>query len=327
MTNNPFRLRDSIKNETIFLITFFVFILPLFSAYVEGTPRQNESVKFTTIATNTEKQSENSCSSKFGIRDPVLAFDRSNIPIVDYGYVGQVYVGPERNPVTIAHQVFSDYSSYKKNHTDLGAKQSLINNANWLVNNVAHASNYSIFEYRFPWPPYCLKPPWHSAMAQAQSIQALVKAKEVTQDQKYIESAKMLLKSFFVEVRDGGVTYKTPNDGWWYEEYASSNGGKQSRVLNGMTFALLGIYEYYNYTHDTDAKFLFDKGVMELKKDLHLYSYLNGYTYYDRLGNLSPPMYHKAVVDTLSSLYKITKDQTFMMYLHKWQNYKIPSPT
>jgi hypothetical protein len=310
------------RGTTIFTICSFIILV--FFAVIDS-PKTADSAPMNNNI-NVGKDSKNTCSAKFGIRDPVFAFDKSNIPIVDYGYVGKVYVGPERNPVTIAHQVFNDYSTYKKNQTDLEAKQSVINNANWLVDNVAHASNYSIYEYRFPWPPYCLQPPWHSAMAQSQAIQALIKAKEITQNQKYVDSARMLLKSFFVEVKDGGVTYKTPNDGWWYEEYASSNGGKESRVLNGMIFALLGIYEYYNYTHDDDAKYLFDKGVVALKKQLPSYNYRDGYTYYDILGNVSPPLYHKAVVDSLTPLYKITKDPIFKVYLHKWENYKIPPP-
>ena len=54
-------------------------------------------------------------------------------------------------------------------------------------------------------------------MAQAQAIQVLIRAYELTHELKYLNSAKKLLSSFFVEVEDGGVTYKTPNEGWWFE--------------------------------------------------------------------------------------------------------------
>ncbi len=67
----------------------------------------------------------------------------------------------------------------------------------------------------------------------------------------------MLLNSFFIEVKKSsivGVTYKAPFNGW-YEEYAGK-GGKESRVLNGMRYPLLGIYDYYNYTHGSEAKYL-----------------------------------------------------------------------
>jgi hypothetical protein len=74
-----------------------------------------------------------------------------------------------------------------------------------------------------------------------------------------LDFANRFLNSFFVEVENGGVTYKTKN-GYWYEEYACK-GGKESRVLNGMMFALLGIHEYLKYTNDAKARFLFNKGV------------------------------------------------------------------
>ena len=41
-----------------------------------------------------------------------------------------------------------------------------------------------------------------------------------------------------------------------------------SRVLNGMLFIVLGIYDYFEYTNDPDAKLLFNKGVNNIKRDI-----------------------------------------------------------
>ena len=98
-----------------------------------------------------------------------------------------------------------------------------------------------------------LKPLWHSGMTQADAIQALINAHEVTGDKKYLDSAKMLLNSFFVELKDGGVTYKTPTDGQWYEGYTGI-GGKEPRTINGMIIAILRIHKYYEqYISDANA--------------------------------------------------------------------------
>ena len=35
-----------------------------------------------------------------------------------------------------------------------------------------------------------------------------------------------------------------------------------------MLFTVLGIYDYYKYTNDNDAKLLFDKGVNSIKKEI-----------------------------------------------------------
>jgi hypothetical protein len=118
------------------------------------------------------------------------------------------------------------------------------------------------------------------------------------------------MNSFFAEVKDGGVTYKDlsltslhKNDytnfshsrmkenaseveggaGWWYELFAGNNNDAVvSRVLNGHMFTLLSIYKYYNYTHDEDAKHIFDQGIIALKDNLPLYDN-ESFSHYDIL--------------------------------------------
>lgn len=244
--------------------------------------------------------------------DPI-ELDDNGIPYVDLGEIGR-----QRNPITISQKIFHYYQDYKAG--DETARQFLINNADWLVDNAVTYGNYSILEYDFPWPVYDMTPKWRSGMAQGLAIQALINAHEITGDRKYIDSAKMLLNSFFVEVKDGGVTYKT-TAGWWYEEYADV-GGKEPRVLNGMMYTLLGIHEYYQYTGNNNAKHLFDQGIVALKNDLSLYDN-NGYSYYDILG--APAWeYHNVHIELSDQLYNITKEKTFKQYHDKWENFKEP---
>lgn len=125
-----------------------------------------------------------------------------------------------------------------------------------------------------------------------------------------------------MEVSKGGVTYKDSEDNWWYEEYADI-GGKETRVLNGMLFALIGIYEYYQTTHDRLAKELFDKGFTSVKK--HLQDFDAGWwTYYDSLNLLANRKYHAIHVELLKQLYEITADREVLNYYKKWKKYKVP---
>src|ERR687898_504722 len=56
--------------------------------------------------------------------------DSSGVPIIDYGYVSDIYVGPQRNPVNIAHKALSTYDKY--NHTQSDRHLELfLNNTNW----------------------------------------------------------------------------------------------------------------------------------------------------------------------------------------------------
>jgi hypothetical protein len=248
-----------------------------------------------------------------------IVLDNSSVTSVNYG----TSVGLQRNPVRIEFTAH-DYYNYYKKYGDEKSKRVFLNNVNWLVDNAVSHGNYSILEYHFPYPvpyppSYTMKPPWYSGMAQGQALPVLVKAYQITGEKKYLDSAKMLLNSFFVEVKDGGVTYKTSNDGWWYEEYPII--GAKPRVLNGMIWAVLGIYDYYNYTYDSEAKYLFDQGVLALKKNLPYYDN-NGNSYYDLLTHNSAPYYHKLHIKLLGLLYNITKEDIFKMYHDKWQNFQ-----
>lgn len=128
-----------------------------------------------------------------------------------------------------------------------------------------------------------------------------------------------MLNSFFIETKNGGVTYKDSEERWWYEEYASTKGTKP-RVLNGMVFALLGIYEFYINNKDEDAKLLFQRGMNALKNDLPTYDCGNGYSYYDVLKRPSRK-YHKIHIDQMKQLFEITGEEMFKKYYDVWKSF------
>jgi heparosan-N-sulfate-glucuronate 5-epimerase len=257
-------------------------------------------------------------SSDDSKQESQILLDRFGVALVKYGYIGENYIGLQRNPTTISTTATDYYSKYKSNGNET-AREIFLNNTNWLVDNAVPHGSYSILEYDFPWH-YELKPPWRSAMAQALAMQALIRAHEETGYEKYLESAKMLLNSFFVEVEDGGVTYKTSNDGWWYEEYAADT-STEPRVLNGMMFTLLGLYDYIEYTNESSAKYLFDQGVIALRNNLPSYDNSKySYSYYDVHKTTNPLSYHIIQVELLGKLYNITKEEILKVYHDRWMN-------
>jgi heparosan-N-sulfate-glucuronate 5-epimerase len=90
-----------------------------------------------------------------------------------------------------------------------------------------------------------------------------------------------------------------------------------------MLFALIGVYEYYEYTDDTDAKLIFDKGVNSVKENLAKYDGGNGHSYYDIFHN-PPDKYHLIHVDLLNRLYDITHEEIFKEYSEKWTAHQFP---
>jgi heparosan-N-sulfate-glucuronate 5-epimerase len=227
------------------------------------------------------------------------------------------------DPLTVSNIALDNYSNYKITGNQY-SKEVFLNNANWLVDNAVSYGNYSLLEYNFPWPQYNLTAPWYSAMAQGRALQVLIRAHEITGDDRYLDTAKKLLNAFYTEVKNGGITYKTAKDGWWYEEYAGI-GGKQPRVLNGMIYSLLGLNDYFQHTHDLSAKYLFDQGITALKVDLPKYQEPGNFSKYSLVGPANSLGYHKLHIKILRMLFDITNDEVLRAYYLKWTNYILPS--
>jgi heparosan-N-sulfate-glucuronate 5-epimerase len=248
-----------------------------------------------------------------------IYIDTNGVPYVNYNERGTKHngIGVQRNPVTIIHTAMDYYNE--------GDTKFFINNANWLVDNAIPKNGFSTFEYTYDWPVYNLKQPWRSAMANGEALVPLVKAHAMTGNITYLDTAKELLNSFFVEVKDGGITYKDSENSWWYEEYVADNiDAEQSRVLNGMLFALIGVQEYYEYTNDIDAKLIFDRGIDSVKENLDKYDNGEGHSYYDIYHN-PPDKYHLIHVDLLNRLYDITHEEIFREYSEKWNGFLRPT--
>jgi hypothetical protein len=249
------------------------------------------------------------------------SYTADGIPVFDYGKHGK-----QINPLFVAVEVLHHSRQNTKNDTAV-----VLHNADWLMNHAyRNGSNYFMV-YNFPPPAYKIKPPWVSAMTQANVAAAMAEAFRISHNNKYLEFAKGILNTLYIDVKSGGVTYKSDNDGWWYEEYASKNDTIHPRVLNGFMDALIHIYMYYQNTKNPSAKFLFDKGIDSLVTDLHEYDVnkpgYQGYSYYDSLGGLPGEFYHRYHVELLSTLLNLTNNnEELKIYHDKWDSYHGPFP-
>lgn len=233
-----------------------------------------------------------------------IELDERGIPITIYPELG-----PQRNPVNIAQ--------YGLVYWDEGKKEQFLNIANWLVENVSYRDGFAVWEYKFPWKSYNMIPPWVSGMAQGLGVEVLGRAYHLTGKDLYLEVAKKALKALQVPIEKGGVRIDIGN-GWWYEEYADLE-GKNPRVLNGMIYALEGVYNFWSITGYEQAKMIFDKGVIALKASLPSYDAL-GWTYYDALGNIASKNYHHIHIRQMKWLYKVTGDPVYAHYAADWEN-------
>ena len=254
-----------------------------------------------------------------------LVFDKNDVPHYNYSYTGHYSIGLQGSPHAVSQHALKLYDEYTKTSNE-SAKTYFFNNVNWLVNTnmLKNNGSFSSYEFSFPWKigNHTVEAPWRNGMSNGEVLSPLIKAYKLTGNKTYLDTAKSLLNSFYIDVKDGGVTYKTPNSGWWYEEYASRNATKEPRVLNGMIHSLLGIDQYFRDTNDTSAKFLFDQGILALKNDLPKYDN-NGTSFYDRLGWPANSFYKSLHVVQLKQLYELTHEPIFKTYSDKWKIYNM----
>ena len=90
------------------------------------------------------------------------------------------------------------------------------------------------------------------------------------------------MKSFQIEVKNGGVTYTDENKNIWIEEYIMKN--EPTHILNGFIWALWGIYDYWLLSSDKNIKILFDKYCDTLSNNIDRYDI--GYWSLYELSNL-----------------------------------------
>jgi len=231
-------------------------------------------------------------------------------------------LGEQYNPVVISLYALSQYSKFVAT-TETQYKGAFLNQANWLVHNLDENEEFGVWNYNFDWNIYECKAPWVSAMAQGLGISVLLRAWKVTSNERYLEVARKALASFEVPISEGGVVYIDGKGDTWYEEYPCP---KRTQVLNGFIFALIGVYEFYEYTKSVKARYIFDKGVQTLKnrlKDFNLNLVLFKWSRYDnKYGIYSGKMYHDVHIKQMEKLYEITGEQIFDHYRGKWGTYK-----
>ena len=250
----------------------------------------------------------------------LLVPDDKGVMMFDYhGVQRKVY-----NPLSVGIGGMEYYSEYK-NHGDKQSKQYFINTADWLVSNATDKGKYSVWEYNFPWSFYgWISPPYSSALAQAQGLNVLTLAYSLTGNEKYVKAANKALSAFTVDYENGGVVSNEDNNSIFLHLIAKP-GFQKIYVLNGHTWSLLLLWNYYQQSYDPVVKALFDKGIKWLKENLWKYD-TGSWSYYDQMENLASSEYHTLHITQLKNLYEITGEHILKEYSDRFERYKRNAP-
>ena len=109
-------------------------------------------------------------------------------------------------PISIGQYGLAVYHSYLDNKSD-EKRDYFLRIAEWFYNNRIEDEKLGVYwETDTPKPEYHIYKPWMSAFSQSRGLSILLRAWQITGDDKYLDSCKKALIPFTYDILDGGVT-------------------------------------------------------------------------------------------------------------------------
>jgi len=240
-----------------------------------------------------------------------MDFDSAGIPRKSYRRQGLQY-----NPLFIAWWGLHSLERYLRAGDKADLEKSLAQ-VRWLKTNaVCRADGAVVWPCYFTWREgrCVLESGWISAMYQSVVISLLVRGYRVTGDKDLLNLCLKGTRVFHQSVQEGGV-HTIDRGHVLYEEYPAF---PLPRVLDGLIFSLLGLYDLAVQTHDPEVETLLKQGVEGLKASIGMWDYRGRWSWYGTHGYLCPPHYHTLNYLLLGILGRLTDDATLMNHAARW---------
>jgi hypothetical protein len=172
-------------------------------------------------------------------------------------------------------------------------------------------------------PKYGLESGWISAMGQGQAISVLLRAHQLSGEERYLRLAEQAFGPLSRPVAEGGAQRQL--DGVTVlEEYPTS---EPCAVLNGWIFALWGVHELALVTDKPEPRELFERSAAGLVELLPRYDtgWWSLYSLYDHgRPDLAKPFYQRLHPVMLDGLALITGAEPLRAYAQRWRDQDTP---
>ena len=243
-------------------------------------------------------------------------FDKNGIPInktyIDVTDKDFVYF-----PISIGQMGLSVFHTFLKTNSEED-KNRFLKFAEWFYDNATVTEKLGAIWYTdVALPQYKNTKAWQSAFTQSRGISILLRAYQITKEEKYAILAEKALIPFNFSVEEGGVTAFT-KWGAFYEEYTSS---EPTLVLNGKIFAICGLQDFVRvFPEHIEAKKLLKEGIQTIKNILPEFN-LGFWSRYNLCSadwhpKIDPATigYQRLHISQLKMLYKLTREEVFKKY-------------
>jgi len=158
-----------------------------------------------------------------------------------------------------------------------------------------------------------MQAPWYSAMAQGLALSLAVRLHRDTANPVFRTDADVLFRAFKRIGRGTRpwVTYIDAGRYLWLEEYPEPV-TPSDHTANGFNFAVFGLYDYYQETHDLYAQQLLRASLTTMRHYISAFRRPGSYSQYCLRHGKPQAKYHKIVTWQLVFLYKMSGDSYFL---------------
>jgi D-glucuronyl C5-epimerase C-terminus len=156
-----------------------------------------------------------------------------------------------------------------------------------------------------------LEAPWYSSMAQGIALSFFTRLYEETGDQEYLKMSKRIFQSFLpLKGNDAKpwVSCVDKDGGLWLEEYPEEI---PAMTLNGMNFAIYGVYDYYRITKSREAKVILMASLTTIKSNISRYRMEDDMSLFCIKHDVQSPYHHEVHGKQLHHFYLMTGDEYF----------------
>jgi len=250
-------------------------------------------------------------------------FDDEGIPVIPT-YIDVAERRLIYYPISIGQYGLAIWHTYLRSNSEEDRRR-FLKIADWFYRNGRKEKDGSVsWLTEVTKPAYRIAGPWRSAFSQARAMNILLRAHQISGKREYEACATAALPAFRRPVSGGGVTVFL-EEGPFYEEYPAA---VPVLVLNGMIFALCGVYDFVR-THPGHAlsREIFDEGVETLLRLLPRYD-LGFWSRYslceaDFHPEIDPATigYHYLHIVQLKLMFQLTGREKFQEYARRWESY------
>lgn len=170
----------------------------------------------------------------------IAGYDENDIPL------NTTYIDVEEKklhyyPISIGQFALAVFHSWLKTN-EAEKKAHFLRIADWFYNTRIEDKNLGTYWLTdVPKPEHQIQTAWKSAFVQSRALSVMLRAWQITSDDRYLKVCKKALIPFTKDIKDGGVAIRRIEGETFYEEYVAEY---PTRVIDGHIFSLFGLYDF-----------------------------------------------------------------------------------